>query len=353
MNEDAAKGRQRVLQSVTKGISASSVGLLSFYPCIGVTGISRRATGYPPHMSRLAKFAWATLVVNVAVVIYGAFVRASGSGAGCGPSWPTCDGEIIPGGLDGARAVEFTHRVTSALAALMVAVVAIWVLRTFEKGQQIRTAAWLSGIFIISESLVGAVLVLAEWVADDASAARTVMVPVHLVNTFVLLGSLALLAWWASGRGPVRVAGARGFVWYFSASVLGMIVVSATGGVTALADTLFPLESVGEGLSSATADAEHFLTRLRVIHPVAAIAIGAFTAWMAWTFGAGAEKRLTQRLAVAIVGIVVVQFFAGMTNIVLGTPVWLQLIHLALADLLWLGLVFFGASTLETEPVPV
>ena len=106
-------------------------------------------------MTRLAKFAWATLGVNVAVVIYGAFVRATGSGAGCGPSWPTCDGQIIPSEFDSARVVEFTHRLTSGIAALMVAVIAIWVLRTYAKGEQIRVAAWLSGIFIISESLVG------------------------------------------------------------------------------------------------------------------------------------------------------------------------------------------------------
>lgn len=304
-------------------------------------------------MPRLAKFAWATLAVNVAVVVYGAYVRATGSGAGCGPSWPTCDGKIIPGGLEGARVVEFTHRVTSAIAAVMVAVVAIWVLRKFEKGHQIRTAAWLSGIFIISESLVGAVLVLAEWVADDTSAARTVMVPVHLVNTFVLLGSLAMLAWWASGRGPVRLAGHRGFNGYLGVALLGVVVISATGGVTALADTLFPSESIREGLSAAVDDAEHFLTRLRVIHPVIAVAVGAFTGWVAWTFGVDAEKRLTRRLALAIVGLVAVQFFAGMANILLGTPIWLQLTHLTLADLLWLGLVFFGAAQLESETAPV
>ena len=60
-----------------------------------------------------------------------------------------------------------------------------------------------------------------------------------------------------------------------------------------------------------------------------------------------------QRLAIAIVGLVALQFFAGMSNILLGTPVWLQLTHLTLADLLWLSLVFFGASALETEPVAV
>ncbi|MFW2339670.1 MAG: COX15/CtaA family protein [Acidimicrobiia bacterium] len=303
-------------------------------------------------MSRLAKFAWATLVVNVAVVVYGAYVRATGSGAGCGPSWPTCDGQIIPAEFDSARVVEFTHRVTSGIAAVMVAVLAIWVLRTFAKGHQIRTAAWLSGIFIISESLVGAVLVLAEWVADDASAARTVMVPVHLVNTFVLLGSLAMLAWWASDRGPVRIAVRRDLAGYLGFALLGVMVISATGGVTALADTLFPSESIADGLSEAVGDAEHFLTRLRVIHPVVAVALGAFTGWVAWTFGVDADKRVTQRLAMIIIGMVAVQFFVGMANIVLGTPVWLQLTHLTLADLLWLALVFFGASSLELDRTP-
>lgn len=304
----------------------------------------------PYLMSRLAKLAWATLAVNVAVVIYGAFVRATGSGAGCGPSWPTCDGQIVPSDFDSARVVEFTHRITSGIAAILVAVVAIWVLRTYPKGHQIRTAAWLSGIFIISESLVGAVLVLAEWVADDTSAARTVMVPVHLVNTFVLLGALAMLAWWASGRGPVRLQGQRSFAYYFGFAVLGLVIISATGGITALADTLFPSESIGEGISEAVGDAEHFLTRLRVIHPVVAVAFGAFTGWMAWSFGVDAPRLLTRRLAVAIIGLVAIQFFAGMANILLGTPIWLQLTHLTLADLLWLALVLFGASSLEREP---
>ena len=304
-------------------------------------------------MSRLAKFAWATLAVNIAVVIYGAFVRATGSGAGCGPSWPTCQGEIIPPGLEGARFVEFTHRVTSGLAAIMVAVLVIWVLRTVAKGEAIRKGVFWAGIFIISESLVGAVLVLAEWVADDASAARTVMVPVHLVNTFLLLGSLTLVAWWASGGGQIVTASNRSLARYLWAALIGLVVVSAAGGVTALADTLFPADSIGEGLSEAMSGSEHFLTRLRVLHPVISVTIGAFIGWMAWTFGVDATNKRTQRLALAIVGLIAVQFFAGMSNILLGTPVWLQLTHLTLADLIWVSLVLFGASALESEPATV
>jgi heme A synthase len=302
-------------------------------------------------VSRLARFAWATLIVNIAVVLFGAYVRATGSGAGCGPSWPTCDGELIPGGLEGARAIEFTHRVTSGVAAVMVAVLAIWVLRTYTRGRQIRTAAWISGIFIITESLVGAVLVLFEWVADDTSVARAVMVPVHLVNTFVLLAALALVAWLASGRPEVRLGSERSLSGPLLAALAGLVVVSATGGVTALADTLFPAESIGEGLAEAVSGAEHFLTRLRVIHPVLAITVGAFVGW--FVFNRSLESAGTERTAQVIIGLVVVQFFAGMANILLGTPVWLQITHLAIADLLWVGLVLFGASALAVEPAEV
>ena len=136
-------------------------------------------------------------------------------------------------------------------------------------------------------------------------------------------------------------------------AVAGLVVVSAAGGVTALADTLFPADSIGDGLSEAMSGSEHFLTRLRVLHPVISVTIGAFIGWMAWTFGVDATNKRTQRLALAIVGLIAVQFFAGMSNILLGTPVWLQLTHLTLADLIWVSLVLFGASALESEPATV
>jgi len=44
----------------------------------------------------LKSFAWFTLAYNIAFVLWGAYVRATGSGAGCGSHWPLCNGEFLP-----------------------------------------------------------------------------------------------------------------------------------------------------------------------------------------------------------------------------------------------------------------
>ena len=300
-------------------------------------------------MRSLAKFAWATLAFNIGVIVFGAFVRATGSGAGCGASWPSCNGQLVPSGLEGARAIEFTHRVTSGLALVMVAVLVWRVWRAFPSGHLARRGAGFSGIFIVGEALIGAMIVLYEWVADDASVARTAAVPLHLVNTLLLLGALTLTAWWLSGGGPLRLERNREFSRLWLAGTAGMVLIAATGAITALADTLFPSESLAAGLRADFSNAEHFLTNLRVAHPIVAIAVGLFLFWMARRFGtAGATGRPA---ALAIMALVIGQMAAGALNIALLTPVWLQLVHLLLADLVWVALVVFGAQTLS-ERVP-
>lgn len=163
-------------------------------------------------MKLLRLFAVVTLAVNVAVILLGALVRATGSGAGCGSSWPSCNGTLVPE-LEGATAIEFTHRAASGVALLAVAALVWLVFRKTPKGHPARLGAVVSGISIVVEALIGAVIVLAEWVADDASVARAVSVPIHLVSTFVLIAALVLTVFWlgaAGGSGSVRVPGPRG-----------------------------------------------------------------------------------------------------------------------------------------------
>ncbi|MFN8454080.1 MAG: COX15/CtaA family protein [Anaerolineae bacterium] len=71
-------------------------------------------------LDRFAKYVWTVLAYNLAVILWGAFVRASGSGAGCGSHWPLCNGEVIPRTPQMETLVEFTHRLTSGLALLLV-----------------------------------------------------------------------------------------------------------------------------------------------------------------------------------------------------------------------------------------
>ncbi len=140
------------------------------------------------------------LGLNVVVILLGALVRATGSGAGCGRSWPTCVGQVVPP-LEGATAIEFTHRAVSGLALIAVGVLAVLVWRNVPRGEPARTGAALSVIAIVGEALIGAMIVLAEWVADDTSTARAISVPLHLLNTFFLLAALALTIFWLDGGG--------------------------------------------------------------------------------------------------------------------------------------------------------
>lgn len=292
-------------------------------------------------MHRLARFAWVTLAVNVAVIVFGAFVRASGSGAGCGAHWPTCHGEIVPSAIEGARAIEFTHRLSSGLALILVAVLAVGAFRSFPPGHRVRKAATWSAVFVLGEAAIGAMLVLFEWVADDTSVARAVAVPLHLVNTLGLLAALTLTARWAGGAPPMRLRGSK--AWAVYGVGFGLVLVAASGGVTALADTLFPSESIAHGLAQSFAEAEHFLTRLRVAHPLIAIVVGVSLIWLIGRFGTSTR---TGRLIGALV---VVQFVAGAANIVLLTPEWLQLVHLALADTLWIAFVAYVSEVFAVE----
>ena len=304
-------------------------------------------------MTRLAKFAWATLAFNISVVVFGAYVRATGSGAGCGRSWPTCAGQLIPEITDSARQIEFTHRAMSGLALVAVAVLLVSVYRSTSKGHPARKAVLWSTVTIIGEALIGAMIVLAEWVADDASVARAVAVPLHLGNTFLLLGSLTLTAGFLSGGS--RIAPERdGSLWRLVLiGIGGMVLIGATGAVAALADTLFPAESLRAGIVDDFSGTSSFLTRLRLLHPVVSMTVGAFLGYLGWSRGVEASGW-AQRFAVGLIGIVVLQVFAGLVNVFLLTPVWMQLVHLLLADLLWVCLVLFAAASLEerTEMAP-
>jgi heme A synthase len=254
----------------------------------------------------------------------------------------------VPAVLEGARAVEFTHRVASAVAIGAVGVLAVWVFRSFEKGHRARKAAVVSVIAIIGEALIGAWLVLAALVGSDDSVARSVSVPLHLVNTLLLLAALTLTAFWADGGGPIRPGSDRGFAVWAVAIAAGTVLVAATGAVTALADTLFPKDAVGFSVAD-VAGSEHLLTRLRTIHPVAATALGLGVVLMArqrWSAPDG-----TARVARLLVILVALQLAAGLVNVLLFTPVWMQLVHLLLADAIWIAFVWFAAAGLS-EPQP-
>lgn len=297
-------------------------------------------------MTRFAKYAWAVLAYNLLVVMWGAYVRASGSGAGCGSHWPMCNGEVIPRAHEIATIIEFTHRATSGLALISVVVLFVWAWKAYEKRSRVWVGSLLTVAFMLLEALIGAGLVLFDLVAENKSIARALFMSVHLVNTFILLAMIALTAWWASG-GPgiqLRKQGVLRFAILFG--LLGSLILGVSGAVTALGDTLFPAKSLAEGLSQDFSPTAHFLLRLRVIHPFLALGVGLYSIALAVFASVSRPARWTKRWAFALVGLIVTQLSVGLINLVLLAPIPLQLIHLLLADLVWLALVLMSASAL-------
>lgn len=303
-------------------------------------------------LTKFARYAWGVLGLNILVILWGAFVRATGSGAGCGSHWPLCNGEVIPRAEQVETLVEFTHRLTSGVALLAVLLLFVWGRRIYAPGEPARLGVNLSLFFIITEALVGAGLVLFGWTADDDSMGRAVSIVVHLVNTFLLLASLSLTAWWASGNAAGKLARRGGLFWLLAAGLLGTLLMGASGALTALGDTLFPVGTLAEGLSRDFSPTAHFLERLRVLHPVVAVLVSVYLIAVAYFHNFKAYGAAPTRLARWLIGLLLVQLAAGLVNVLLLAPVWMQIVHLLLADSVWIMLVLLSASALSS-PVEV
>jgi heme A synthase len=289
---------------------------------------------------RFARYAWTVLAYNVAVVLWGAYVRATGSGAGCGNHWPLCNGGVTPHSSSLQALVEYTHRASSGADLLLVGVLVYWAFRAFPRHHPVRRGAVLSAAFLLTEALLGASLVLLHHVANNASVSRVYSLSLHLTNTLALLACLALTAWWAGGHAPVRLHGrALGTA---AATLLTVVAVGITGAIAALGDTLFPAPSLAAALAQDFDPASNAILRLRALHPALAALAGACMLMYAIARAVG-NPRL-KKLGYGVALLAAAQVGAGVLNLTLLAPVWMQMVHLLLADLLWIALVLLCAS---------
>jgi heme a synthase len=277
---------------------------------------------------KFARFAWLTLAYTVAVVLWGAIVRATGSGAGCGESWPLCNGRLVFGTPALAKLIEFAHRSSSGIDGILIVVMAIWAFRAFPKRHPASLGATISLFLLVVEALLGAALVKFGLVVNDPSPARAVVLSIHLANTLALLAAITLTAWWGSGR-PRRPLDSRA-----RTGLAGVVVLGITGALSALADTLYPSTSLEAGLLQDLNAGANWLVRLRAVHPFLALAVGLWVVYYA-----SVRMGKARGLALGVMTLVAAQIAAGVMNLALLAPVGMQVIHLLLADLLWIALV--------------
>ncbi len=301
---------------------------------------------------RFATYAWFVLVFSIAVVLWGAGVRATGSGAGCGDQWPLCNGGWLPQTSQLHTMIEFTHRITSGptLGLLVIGLVA-FAFRSFPRGHVVRRFAVLALLFTVTEALIGAALVLLGHVATNTSPNRAYTLAIHLINTMILLAVLAITAWCASASANGRTMANTeqpiaplplGF------ALLAFLTISVTGAIAALGDTLFASNSLAQGIRQDLSPTAHVFVRLRVWHPITAALLGCFLIGFAIRIVIQqGPSPVVRRLALAVACLTLIQAVAGVMNVLLLTPLWMQLTHLFIADLLWLALVLLSAETIQ------
>ena len=303
-------------------------------------------------LTRFAKLAWAVVAVNLLVIVWGAYVRASFSGDGCGDHWPLCNGQVLPATGVYKTFVEFTHRLTSGAALLLVVWLTLRACRTFPKGHRVRRGAALALAFILVEALIGAALVKYGLVVRNDSVARAVVMAGHLVNTFLLLAAATLTAWWASGGAPVRLRGQGNVAPLFALALVGALLLAVSGAVTALGDTLFPVGTHADGLRQSFSGTAHFLERLRTLHPAIAVVVGCYAVMVSsYTGNFLRPGPLVKKFGNFLTALFAAQIAVGIANVLLRAPVWLQLVHLFLADLFWIALVLTASAALADGTV--
>jgi cytochrome c oxidase assembly protein subunit 15 len=315
---------------------------------IGTSVVNRdaaRASSSEVGRVSLARFAWFVVAYNVAVIVWGAYVRATGSGAGCGSRWPLCNGEFLPATPQTQTVIEFTHRVTSGVSLVLVAILLIWCWGRTAKGDWLRYSAVAAAVLLFNEALLGALLVLLDHVGGlDRSAAHAFFLCLHFGNTLLLLAALALTARWLSNserrfgvvRGPYQaIATGLGLV---SVMVIGM-----TGSLASLSDTLFSADSLRHAVLEDFSSSSPTLLRLRVLHPIAAVIGSLYVLWLLRAFWRKQERSAWMSLLpITLTG----QIALGAMNVILLAPVWLQMTHLLVAEVFWILLVLASADQL-------
>ncbi|HMG86136.1 MAG TPA: COX15/CtaA family protein [Terracidiphilus sp.] len=305
----------------------------------------------PPPSKALRSFAWGVLAYFVAVILWGAVVRATGAGAGCGNHWPLCNGTVMQYSASANTIIEFTHRITSGLSFFSAVALLVWTFAATMRGHLARRASVAAVGFTLIEAILGAMLVKLGLTAQSQSPLRPWYLALHLTNTLLLLAALTLTAHLLSRkrgymRGEIRLVAPSGAI----AGILVVLGVGVTGSLAALGDTLFPATSLGSALAADFSSTSGWLVRWRWTHPTIAFLASIFLIWILVRAAQRTTEWDNRGLSALVLILLAAQYVLGVLDVVLLAPVWLQVAHLLGADILWAALVVLTAR-LTLQPI--
>ena len=298
-------------------------------------------------MTRFQRLAAATVAAAFLLVVIGVVVRATDSGLAC-PHWPGCfEGQFLPPlDSDGHVWIEWTHRTLAAVIGFLI--LGLAALAWLDHRDR-RSILWPSFAAVL---LVG----FQAWLGG-----RTVQlgntgasVTAHLAAAMALVGLLVYLLVRSSypARLGGRGSGSQRFTLlasFAAAAAFGVLLfganVTAQGAGLIFPDwplmngTLVPLAPAGQA-DLADLYGAHALHRYAA---AVVLAILAAVAWVAWR--RRDEQPRLARLAVAIVGVYLVQVIVGGLQVLLQLAPWTQTLHVALGALVWGGSVALAVAS--------
>lgn len=285
------------------------------------------------------RFAWFLFIYTLFVILWGAWVRISHSGDGCGASWPLCKGVLIPEAEQKKTWVEFSHRLTSGLFGFLVAGLFWRGRRFFAPRTPGRRALAATAVFTVTEALLGAKLVLFGLVGADDSLFRVFALGLHQVNSLLLSGSIALVVFFSGDLAPAATAKKSPQSSQGRLFLVLFVAIAVTGALASLASTLFPSTSLFEGLSQDFSPQAHYLVRLRIFHPLLATVLGGGTALYFWWKAQEEPDPEIKKAELQVAGILGGGVLLGYLTLFTLAPVVLKLGHLLLAHLIWVSLL--------------
>jgi cytochrome c oxidase assembly protein subunit 15 len=321
-------------------VTSETVSRSGFAPPVDAAASASSSAG---ESVGLRRYAWFVVGWNIAVILWGAVVRATGSGAGCGNHWPLCNGEVIPTSPRLATVIEFTHRAMTGGATFTVLGLLIWTFLATRSRHLARVTAIASTLLLINEAFLGALLVKFGYVVHDQSPGRFIVLPIHLANTLLLLAALALTAHFLARESGFM----NGSVEYrfMGLSIIGLaatIAVGVTGSLAALGDTLFPAATLAQAWAQDISQSSPWVLKLRWMHPAASVIAGLFVIGIVWVSGSR-EDPTNRKLATWTIGLLLSQLALGVMDVLLRAPNWMQILHLLGADIYWVALVVLTA----------
>lgn len=307
----------------------------------------------------LRRFAWTLLAYNVLVILWGAVVRATSSGAGCGDHWPLCNGTIIQHHPRASTIIEFLHRMSSGLVLIGILFLLVWTFRSTVRGAWARVTASIATALTVNEAFLGAMLVKLGYVDQNASVGRSIFFSLHLSNTLLMLAAVAATAAFLSAQ--MFTSRYDTTIRHLPTALIGLgatLIVGVTGSLAALGDTLFPAQTLSAALIQDLAPHTNWLIRVRILHPLSAMVAAAFIGWLVFRALTVTDIKQQRSLALGVILLLGFQIVLGLADVTLLAPVWLQVLHLLGADLLWISMVVLSVRmcvlpvpALKTAPV--